>query len=242
MKKIALITLAVTFTLAGCSQSQNTSQEESPPQAREDVQAGDYGSDPYFDGLYDDCESGDAAACENLYLESPIDSEYESFAMEQGGGPDFDGEFSGGETTAAPTVENVSLNESFTSQGFEWVISSVEIQDSRMESTDYGDSSIEGPWVVLEGTVTNTTEEYAAPDPYGLDVYTSQTSHNLAQSLGYTVDYEEDLFGGEVAPDYTKEGIAAISLESPDEEPLYLEFIDPVSMEPQARLDLEGTL
>jgi len=39
----------------------------------------DYGDDPYLDGLWDDCAAGDMAACDALYLESPIDSRYEEF-------------------------------------------------------------------------------------------------------------------------------------------------------------------
>lgn len=47
---------------------------------------GTYGSDPVLDALQDDCVDGDAAACEELYLESPVGSEYESVAIENGGG------------------------------------------------------------------------------------------------------------------------------------------------------------
>ena len=44
-----------------------------------------YGEDPYLDDLYDDCADGDDWACKGLWLESPIDSEYESFALTCGG-------------------------------------------------------------------------------------------------------------------------------------------------------------
>lgn len=240
MYRLLALAVVAVFALVGCSQ--DSSQERSPQNAPEEARAGEYGSDPHLDGLYDDCEAGDEAACEDLYLESPVDSGYEVFAIEQGG-DDFGGDYPGGGTiTAAPEPEEVSLGDTFTSQGFEWVITGVELQDERQESTDYGNSSVEGPWVVLEGEVTNTTDDYKTLDSYGLDLYTSQTSHNFGQSLGFTVDYEEDLFGSEVAPDYTKEGIATISMDSADEEPLYLEWVDPVSLEPHARLDLEGVL
>lgn len=56
-----------------------TTPEPEPPAAD-----GEYGSDPYFDNLYDDCESGSTSSCDTLYWESPVDSEYESFAMAQG--------------------------------------------------------------------------------------------------------------------------------------------------------------
>ena len=40
---------------------------------------GAYGSDPTLDALYDECEGGDYAACDELFFESPNDSEYEAF-------------------------------------------------------------------------------------------------------------------------------------------------------------------
>ena len=47
---------------------------------------GTYGSDPRLDALHDDCVDGDDEACEDLYLESPVGSEYESVAIENGAG------------------------------------------------------------------------------------------------------------------------------------------------------------
>lgn len=38
-----------------------------------------YGDDAYLDGLWDACEAGDWAACDALYSESPLGSEYEAF-------------------------------------------------------------------------------------------------------------------------------------------------------------------
>ena len=38
-----------------------------------------YGDDPYLDRLWDDCSAGDMLACEDLYWESPVGSEYEDF-------------------------------------------------------------------------------------------------------------------------------------------------------------------
>ena len=40
---------------------------------------GSYGSDAALDALYDDCEDGDYAACDQLFFDSPADSEYEDF-------------------------------------------------------------------------------------------------------------------------------------------------------------------
>lgn len=39
----------------------------------------DYGDDPWLDGLMDACDQGDEISCDQLYLESPMDSEYEFF-------------------------------------------------------------------------------------------------------------------------------------------------------------------
>lgn len=38
-----------------------------------------YGDDAYLDQLWDRCEAGDGAACDELYWESPAGSEYEEF-------------------------------------------------------------------------------------------------------------------------------------------------------------------
>ncbi len=46
---------------------------------------GTYGSDPYLDGLYDDCAAADMDACDALYADSPFDSEYEAFGGSCGG-------------------------------------------------------------------------------------------------------------------------------------------------------------
>lgn len=47
--------------------------------------ASSYGDDPELDALWDACEAGDDVACDDLYWESPLGSEYESFAQENGG-------------------------------------------------------------------------------------------------------------------------------------------------------------
>jgi hypothetical protein len=46
---------------------------------------GSYGSDPALDRLYDQCEAGDNQACDDLYNESPADSEYREFGDTCGG-------------------------------------------------------------------------------------------------------------------------------------------------------------
>lgn len=44
-----------------------------------------YGDIPELDPLWDQCGAGDDAACDDLYWQSPIGSEYESFAQNCGG-------------------------------------------------------------------------------------------------------------------------------------------------------------
>jgi hypothetical protein len=44
-----------------------------------------YGDDPELDALWDECEAGSADACDSLWLESPVDSEYEEFGYSCGG-------------------------------------------------------------------------------------------------------------------------------------------------------------
>ena len=47
--------------------------------------ADSYGDDPVLDALWDACEGGDAVACDDLYMQSPFGSEYETFALDNGG-------------------------------------------------------------------------------------------------------------------------------------------------------------
>lgn len=44
-----------------------------------------YGDDPQLDALWDACEAGDGQACDDLYFQSPIGSEYERFGDTCGG-------------------------------------------------------------------------------------------------------------------------------------------------------------
>ena len=62
-----------------------------PPQGNDDcegdttcgqpttVTGGAYGDDPFLDALHDDCAAGDMQACDDLYWQSPIGSQYEAF-------------------------------------------------------------------------------------------------------------------------------------------------------------------
>lgn len=44
-----------------------------------------YGDDPALDEMWDDCEDGRPEACDDLFRESPVDSEYEEFGRTCGG-------------------------------------------------------------------------------------------------------------------------------------------------------------
>lgn len=56
---------------------------QSSPLTGNGVQPADgaYGSDPKLDQIHDACASGDGGACDDLYFQSPIDSEYERFGL-----------------------------------------------------------------------------------------------------------------------------------------------------------------
>ena len=68
-------------TQAGGSFCDAAATEESPAP----LTGGTYGDDPALDALWDGCEAGDMAACDTLFMDSPIDSEYESFGDTCGG-------------------------------------------------------------------------------------------------------------------------------------------------------------
>lgn len=42
-----------------------------------------YGDDPVLDALWDRCDGGDSQACDDLFWDSPLNSEYEQFAEER---------------------------------------------------------------------------------------------------------------------------------------------------------------
>lgn len=44
-----------------------------------------YGDDPVLDGLWDACDAGEGAACDDLFLAAPTGSEYEEFGYTCGG-------------------------------------------------------------------------------------------------------------------------------------------------------------
>lgn len=46
---------------------------------------GELGADPELDALADSCFEGDAGACDDLYLRSPVDSAYEAYGATCGG-------------------------------------------------------------------------------------------------------------------------------------------------------------
>jgi hypothetical protein len=77
-----------------------------------EVEDGSYGSDPELDALWDACEDGDFAACDQLYLDSPTGSEYETFGDtcgERTAGGDYCVDLEGGDglTDGGALPENV---------------------------------------------------------------------------------------------------------------------------------------
>ena len=82
-RSLAIVaTLATLVVLAVLLVACGSVEEPTPP-----VEAPDpvgYGSDPVLDAYQDACADGDAAACEDLYWNSPFGSEYEAYAQEQG--------------------------------------------------------------------------------------------------------------------------------------------------------------
>lgn len=93
MTKLAFIALTTAVLAVGCGTQESSSSESEAPQPETTREApeqtqytaptpGAYGSDPRLDGLYDEYAAGDELACEDLYWESPVGSEYETFAEE----------------------------------------------------------------------------------------------------------------------------------------------------------------
>jgi hypothetical protein len=83
------------------------------------------------------------------------------------------------------------------------------------------------------------SDEYKTPEAMEVDLYTDQTSHNLSDSMHFTLDENEDLFTGEVAPEASKAGLLVIQIDSADEQPLYFEWSNPESFMPEVRLNIE---
>lgn len=223
-----LLTLGAVLVLAGCGQSS----------APENAQAGDYGSDSYLDDLYDACEAGDAAACEDLYLESPVDSEYEAFAIEQGG-DDFGDSYPGGETTQAPEPEQVSLGDTFEVRGFEWTVGEVTTNEGWTNPESYGGEQLEGAFLLLTGTVKNVSDDYQYPDSnVNITVYTDQTSYDVGSTTSIMGSVEENLLLDELAPDASKTGAELLDIGSAEEEVVYIAWEDPETFEPLVELRL----
>jgi len=80
-----LVVLAVLLVACGSIEEPTPPVEEPTPPVEEPTpDPVGYGSDPVLDAYQDACADGDAAACEDLYWNSPFGSEYEAYAQEQG--------------------------------------------------------------------------------------------------------------------------------------------------------------
>jgi hypothetical protein len=83
-----LVLVAMGSGLVGYGQwleSQGTEKTEPPPSAPTTVPFEDFGEpwtfgdDEYLDALWIECEYGNWLSCDDLYLQSPVDSDYEWF-------------------------------------------------------------------------------------------------------------------------------------------------------------------
>ncbi|QGG94980.1 DUF2510 domain-containing protein [Actinomarinicola tropica] len=70
---------------AGSDQSDSSADEGSGSTDDAAALPDTYGDDPSLDVLWEECEAGDGAACDDLYMESPVGSEYEEFGRSCGG-------------------------------------------------------------------------------------------------------------------------------------------------------------
>lgn len=92
-RNVSVSLFGLVFLVSACSSSgaaepaaverpAESAEQRSAQPSSEPVE-GEYGSDPRFDKLYDQCESGNDEACGILYWESPPGSEYEAFAYSE---------------------------------------------------------------------------------------------------------------------------------------------------------------
>lgn len=229
MRKLITLVAVLAFAVVGCSQSgQQSAQGDQPA---------DYGNNPRLDNLYDSCSGGDAAACEDLYLESPVDSDYEAFAIQQGGADSFRAP----ETTMqAPEPEQVSLGETFELRGTEWNIGEVSVEDTWTDPETYGGDTYEGAFLFLTGTVTNVSDDYRYADAsVNITVYTTQTSYDVASNTSIMASVEENLLIDELAPDASKTGAELIDIDSAEEEVVYIAWEDAETFEPLVEMQIQ---
>ena len=70
---------------AGFLSSDSTDSTDSSGTSDSSGSSGAYGSDAGLDALWDGCLAGDGAACDDLYFQAPIGSEYEEYGDTCGG-------------------------------------------------------------------------------------------------------------------------------------------------------------
>lgn len=107
---------AVTLLLAGCAAPDTTTPTRDIPEVSTAIapepaptpppappsEPYTYGDDDYLDFLWTRCDSGDMGACDTLYWDAPLGSQYEAFAVERLYGPQASttGEFDADDVTA----------------------------------------------------------------------------------------------------------------------------------------------
>lgn len=212
MRRLLLLIAVFTFALAGCSQEsgQNSGNSNGSGGSQYAPQPMEYGDNQRLDSLYDRCKSGEAVACESLYLDSPVGSEYETFAIEQGGAEEY------GEPAPAPDPKTAGLGEevSFSledgyaiDQPFSMRIDSVEKYESLERNPEYdSEGSTKGPFVVAQMTFTNNSEEYISPgEVVQPELLTSKTTQGSTGDLSFfKVQPEETEILQDAAPNTSK--------------------------------------
>lgn len=85
--------IALALTVAACSPEPAAVPEPTPPPAPAPAPAPEpapaprepytYGDDPTLDRLWDRCDNDDLDACDTLFWDSPLNSDYEAYALDR---------------------------------------------------------------------------------------------------------------------------------------------------------------
>jgi hypothetical protein len=82
MKRATLVAAALALSLTACG---DTSSFDANLASSGSSSEGSYGSNATLDALQDRCEDGDSRACDRLFTDSPLGSDYEEVAQREGG-------------------------------------------------------------------------------------------------------------------------------------------------------------
>ncbi len=126
----------------------------------------------------------------------------------------------------------VPVGESFQFRTFEVVVSNPRIEEQRTDVIL--EEPVQGPFLVVDMAVTNTSQDYTSINPFDLTLYTDQTSTDIG--FQDTVPTEQDPFQ-EVAPGVTREGVVAAPF-PPEQTPMYIGFSTGLTEEVRVELSL----